>query len=64
MNNKVSIIASVVLAFALFFAYTNSALIFAQNQSSSSASTNSNKTSGQNQTSATVTGKAQTETLN
>lgn len=63
MNKKVSIIASVVLAFALFFAYTNSALIFAQNQSSSS-STNSNKTSGQNQTSATITGKAQTETLN
>ncbi len=57
MNNSISIIASVILSFALFFAYTNSGLAFAQNQSS-------NKTSSQNQTLATITDKAQTMTIN
>ncbi len=62
MNKTVSIITSIVLSFALFFAYTNTGLIFAQNQSTTTA--DNNKTSPQNQTSATVTGKAQTTTIN
>ncbi|MDQ6723450.1 MAG: hypothetical protein M3Z01_04205 [Thermoproteota archaeon] len=57
MNKSISIIASVILSFALFFAYTNSGAVFAQNQSS-------NKTSPQNQTLATITGKSQTMTIN
>ncbi len=61
MYKTVLIVTSIALAFALFFAYTNSALVFAQNQSSSSSS---NKTTPENQTSATVTGKAQTAIVN
>lgn len=61
MHKTVIIIASVALAFALVFAYTNSALVFAQNQSSPSSS---NKTTPGNQTSATVTDKAQTTLIN
>src|SRR3954463_16458087 len=56
MNKEISISISIVLAFALFFAYTSSASTFAQNQLSS----NNTSTTPQNQTSATVTGKAQT----
>ena len=63
MNKTVSIITSIVLSFALFFAYTNTGLVFAQNQSTTAGADN-NKTSPQNQTSATVTGNAQTSTIN
>jgi hypothetical protein len=49
MNKTISIPALVLLSFALFFPYTNSGLIFAQNQSSASSTAN-NKTSSQNQT--------------
>jgi hypothetical protein len=67
MNKTVSIITSMVLSFALFFAYTNTGLVFAQNQSNTTSTTagaDNNKTSPQNQTSATVTGNAQTTTIN
>jgi hypothetical protein len=67
MNKTVSIITSIVLSFALFFAYTNTGLVFAQNQSTTNSTTSGadkNNTSPQNQTSATVTGKAQTTTIN
>ena len=67
MNKTVSIITSIVLSFALFFAYTNTGLVFAQNQSNTTSTTagaDNNKTSPQNQTSATVTGNAQTSTIN
>ena len=67
MNKTVSIITSIVLSFALFFAYTNTGLVFAQNQSTTNSTTtgaDNNNTSPQNQTSATVTGKAQTTTIN
>jgi hypothetical protein len=63
MNKTVSIITSIVLSFALFFAYTNTGVVFAQNQSTTGGADN-NKTSPQNQTSATVTGQAQTATIN
>ena len=67
MNKAVSIITSIVLSFALFFAYTNTGLVFAQNQSNTTSTTagaDTNKTSPQNQTSATVTGNPQTTTIN
>jgi hypothetical protein len=38
MNKTISIIASIALSFALFFAYTGSATVFAQNQSTSTSS--------------------------
>jgi outer membrane biosynthesis protein TonB len=63
MNKTVSIITSIVLSFALFFAYTNTGLVFAQNQSTTAGADN-NKTSPPNQSSATVTGNAQTSTIN
>jgi hypothetical protein len=67
MNKTVSISTAIVLSFALFFAYTNTGLVFAQNQSNTTSTTagaDNNKTSPQNQTSATVTGNAQTATIN
>jgi hypothetical protein len=67
MNKTVSIITSIVLSFALFFAYTNTGLVFAQNQSTTNSTTpgaDNNNTSPQNKTLATVTGKAQTTTIN
>jgi hypothetical protein len=57
MYKHILITTSIVLSFAIFFAYTNSELAFAQNQTA-------NKTSPQNQSLATVTGKAQTTTIN
>ncbi len=62
MNKTISIIASIALSFALFFAYTGSATVLAQNQSTSSVA--GNNTASQNQTSATVTGSAQSLALN
>jgi hypothetical protein len=54
MNKSTSIITSIVITFALFFASTNvAAQVFAQNTSSP-----------QNQTSATLTGQAQTAIVN
>ena len=50
MNKTISIIASIALSFALFFAYTGSATVFAQNQSTSTSSAAGNDTSLQNQT--------------
>ena len=51
MNKTISIIASIALSFALFFAYTGSATVFAQNQSTSTSSAAAgNDTSSQNQT--------------
>jgi hypothetical protein len=66
MNKTISIIASIALSFALFFAYTGSATVFAQNQSTStsSAAAGGNDTASQNRTSATVTGSAQSLALN
>jgi hypothetical protein len=67
MKKTVLISTSIVLSFALFFAYTNTGLVFAQNQSNTTSTTavaDNNKTSPQNQTSATVTGQAQTATIN
>ena len=66
MNRNITIFASIVLSFALFFAYTIAgSTAVAQNQSSTNSSSSSNKTSTpQNQTSATVTGKAQIATIN
>jgi hypothetical protein len=66
MNKTISIIASIALSFALFFAYTGSATVFAQNQSTSTSSeaAGGNDTASQNQTSATVTGSAQSLALN
>ena len=49
MNKTISIIASIVLSFVFLFAYTNSGLVSAQNQSSSSVPVDNN-TSSQNQT--------------
>jgi hypothetical protein len=57
MYKHILITTSIVLSFAIFFAYINSELAFAQNQTA-------NKTSPQNQSLATVTGKAQTTTIN
>jgi hypothetical protein len=68
MNKTISVIATIALSFALFFAYTNSATVFAQNQSTSTsaaaAAAAGNDTASQNQTSATVTGSAQSLALN
>ena len=51
MNKTISVIATIALSFALFFAYTNSATVFAQNQSTStSSSAAGNDTASQNQT--------------
>ena len=50
MNKTISIIATIALSFALFFAYTNSATVFAQNQSTSTSSAAGNDTSLLNQT--------------
>ena len=51
MNKTISIIASIALSFALFFAYTGSATVFAQNQSTSTSSAAAgNDTASQNQT--------------
>jgi hypothetical protein len=49
MKKTISIVASIALSFALFFAYTNSGLVFAENQTSAST-TAKNNTSSQNQT--------------
>jgi hypothetical protein len=50
MNKTISIIASIALSFALFFAYTGSAAVFAQNQSTSTSSSGAgNDTASQNQ---------------
>jgi hypothetical protein len=66
MNKTISVIATIALSLALFFAYTNSATVFAQNQSTptSAAAAAGNDTASQNQTSATVTGSAQSLALN
>ena len=54
MNKSITIFTSIVIAFALLVAYSNvGAQVNAQNQ-----------TSGQNQTLATLTGQAQSETVN
>ena len=50
MNKTISIIASIALSFALFFAYTGSATVYAQNQSTSTSSVAGNDTALQNQT--------------
>jgi hypothetical protein len=63
MNKNISITASIILSVALFFAYANSGLVSAQNQTAAN-STSASKTSPQNQTLATITGKAQTTTIN
>jgi len=62
MNKTISIIASIALSFALFFAYTGPATVLAQNQSTSSIA--GSDTASQNQTSATVTGSAESLALN
>jgi hypothetical protein len=62
MNKTISIIVSIALSFALFFAYVGPATVFAQNQSTSSVA--GSDTASQNQTSATVTGSAQSLALN
>ena len=49
MNKTISVIATIALSFALFFAYTNSATVFAQNQSTSTSSSAGNDTSLLNQ---------------
>jgi hypothetical protein len=49
MKKTISIIMSIALSFSLFFAYTNSGLVFAENQTSASTTAN-NSTSSQNQT--------------
>ena len=49
MNKTISIIATIALSFALFFAYTDSATVFAQNQSTSTSSSAGNDTSLLNQ---------------
>jgi hypothetical protein len=52
MNKTISITATIALSFALFFAYTGSATVFAQNQSTStsSAAAGGNDTASMNQT--------------
>ena len=52
MNKTISVIATIALSLALFFAYTNSATVFAQNQSTSTSSSSAagNDTASQNQT--------------
>ena len=50
MNKTISIITTIALSFALFFAYTGSATVFAQNQSTSTSSVAGNDTASQNQT--------------
>ena len=52
MNKTFSIIATIALSFALFFAYTGTATVFAQNQSTStsSAAAGGNDTASMNQT--------------
>ncbi len=61
MKKTISIIMSIALSFSLFFAYTNSGLVFAENQTSTSTTAN-NSTSSQNQTnSSSQTLSAQTQ---
>ena len=52
MNKTISLLTLLLLSFAIIFPYTNSGLVFAQNQSTASTTAN-NKTSSQNQTNPT-----------
>ncbi|MBA3978510.1 MAG: hypothetical protein H0X50_10030, partial [Nitrosopumilus sp.] len=63
MNKSITIITSIVITFALFFASTNvAAQVFAQNQSSPQQA--GQQQQQQNQTSAALTGQAQTAIAN
>jgi hypothetical protein len=61
MKKTILIIISIALSFSLFFAYTNSELVFAKNQTSTPTTANNN-TSSQNQTNpSSQTQSAQTQ---
>jgi hypothetical protein len=65
MKKAIPTITLIIISFALILAYTNSGLMaYAQNQSSSNASLTGTNQTSQNQTSAAITGQAETNLIN
>jgi hypothetical protein len=61
MNKPPLMILSIVLSFALFFAYESTNAIFGQNQSSSSTSTNNGNKTSQNETNSSKQNQTQSQ---
>lgn len=61
MNKPYLIVISIVLSFALFFAYESNNIVSGQNQSSSSASTNSSNKTSQNEANSSKQNQTQSQ---